>query len=40
MASYTMGSITLAGGMNKVSDAGGATGVDAEVAILNASFAF
>jgi len=40
MASYTMGSITLAGGMNNVSDAGGATGVDAEVAILNASFAF
>jgi outer membrane protein OmpU len=40
MASYTMGSITLAGGMNKVSDAGGSNGVDAEVAILNASFAF
>ena len=40
MASYTMGSITLAGGFNEVESAGGTSGKDAEVAILNASFAF
>ena len=40
MASYTMGSITLAGGFNEVESAGGTSGKDAEVATLNASFAF
>jgi outer membrane protein OmpU len=39
-ASYTMGSITLGGGFNKVESAGGAQKADAEVAMFNASFAF
>jgi len=39
-ASYTMGSITLGGAMNKVENVGGAAGSDAKVSILNASFAF
>jgi outer membrane protein OmpU len=39
-ASYTMGSITIAGGMNDVASAGGASGSDAEVSMLNVSFAF
>jgi outer membrane protein OmpU len=40
MASYTMGSITVAGGFNEVESAGGTSGKDAEVSILNLSFAF
>ena len=39
-ASYTMGSITLGGGFNSVESIGGGAGVDAEVAMFNASFAF
>jgi len=39
-ASYTMGSITLGGAMNKVENVGGAEATDASVSILNASFAF
>jgi len=39
-ASYTMGSITICGGFNEVEDAGGATGADAEVTMLNIAFAF
>jgi outer membrane protein OmpU len=39
-ASYTMGSITIAGGYNDVNSIGGATGSDAEVSMLNVSFAF
>ncbi len=39
-ASYTMGSITLGGGFNSVESAGGVQAADAEVAMLNASFAF
>jgi outer membrane protein OmpU len=39
-ASYTMGSITIGGGFNEVEDAGGATGADAEVTMLNIAFAF
>ena len=39
-ASYTMGSITIGGGFNEVEDAGGTTGSDAEVTMLNVAFAF
>jgi outer membrane protein OmpU len=39
-ASYTMGSITIGGGFNNVDSAGGAAGSDAEVTMLNVSFAF
>jgi outer membrane protein OmpU len=39
-ASYTMGSITVGGGFNEVEDAGGTTGSDAEVTMLNVAFAF
>ena len=39
-ASYTMGSITVGGGFNEVEDAGGTTGADAEVTMLNVAFAF
>jgi len=39
-ASYTMGSITLSGAMNKVEDANGTQGADAEATALNISFAF
>ena len=39
-ASYTMGSITIAGGYNDVNSIGGTTGSDAEVSMLNVSFAF
>jgi outer membrane protein OmpU len=39
-ASYTMGSITIAGGYNDVNSIGGATGSDAEVSMLNVAFAF
>ena len=39
-ASYTMGSITIAGGFNEVDDAGGSSGSNAEVTMLNVSFAF
>jgi outer membrane protein OmpU len=39
-ASYTMGSITLGGGFNKVESAGGTQNADAEVAMFNAAFAF
>ncbi len=39
-ASYTMGSITLAGGFNSVTSIGGANGSDAEVSMFNAAFAF
>ena len=39
-ASYTMGSITLAGGFNEVESIGGAASSDAEVAMFNAAFAF
>jgi len=39
-ASYTMGSITIAGGMNEVSSISGSSGSDAEVTMVNLSFAF
>jgi len=39
-ASYTMGSITIGGGFNEVDDAGGSSGSNAEVTMLNVSFAF
>tara|TARA_B100001057_G_scaffold385857_1_gene392686 strand:+ start:6610 stop:7536 length:927 start_codon:yes stop_codon:yes gene_type:complete len=39
-ASYTMGSITIAGGFNEVNSASGSTGSDAEVTMLNVAFAF
>jgi len=39
-ASYTMGSITLAGGFNKQESGGGTAANDAEVAMFNAAFAF
>jgi len=39
-ASYTMGSITIGGGFNEVDSAGGTSGSDAEVTMLNVSFAF
>jgi outer membrane protein OmpU len=39
-ASYTMGSITIAGGFNDANSIGGATGSDAEVSMLNVAFAF
>jgi outer membrane protein OmpU len=39
-ASYTMGSITIGGGFNNVDSAGGTAGSDAEVTMLNVSFAF
>jgi len=39
-ASYTMGSITIGGGMNDVNSAGGSSGSNAEVSMLNVSFAF
>ena len=39
-ASYTMGSITIAGGFNEVESAGGAANSDAEVTMLNLAFAF
>ena len=39
-ASYTMGSISLGGGINKVDSAGGAAGSDASVSMFNAAFAF
>ena len=39
-ASYTMGSITIGGGFNEVTSAGGAAGSDAEVTMLNLAFAF
>jgi outer membrane protein OmpU len=39
-ASYTMGSITIAGGFNEVDSAGGASDADVEVTMLNVSFAF
>ena len=39
-ASYTMGSITIGGGMNDVNSAGGTSGSNAEVSMLNVSFAF
>jgi len=39
-ASYTIGSITIGGGFNEVSDAGGTAGSDAEVTMLNLAFAF
>jgi outer membrane protein OmpU len=40
MASYTMGSITLAGGFNDVEHGSGTANNDAEATFLNASFAF
>ena len=39
-ASYTMGSITVAGGFNDVTSQSGSTGSDAEVTMLNVAFAF
>ena len=39
-ASYTMGSITIGGGFNEVTSAGGTAGSDAEVTMLNIAFAF
>ena len=39
-ASYTMGSITIGGGFNEVTSAGGTAGSDAEVTMLNLAFAF
>jgi outer membrane protein OmpU len=39
-ASYTMGSITIGGGFNKVESAGGAADSDGEVTMLNIAFAF
>ncbi len=39
-ASYTMGSIKLAGGINKVENQTGSAGSDAEVAMFNATFSF
>ena len=39
-ASYTMGSITIAGGFNDVTSISGSTGSDAEVTMLNVAFAF
>jgi len=39
-ASYTMGSITIAGGFNDANSIGGTTGSDAEVSMLNVAFAF
>ena len=39
-ASYTMGSITIAGGFNEQQSGGGTAANDAEVAMFNASFAF
>ena len=39
-ASYTMGSITIAGGYNDVESIGGAAGSDAEVTMVNVAFAF
>jgi len=39
-ASYTMGSITLAGGFNEQESGGGTAANDAEVAMFNAAFAF
>jgi len=39
-ASYTMGSISLGGGINKVDSAGGTAGSDASVSMFNAAFAF
>jgi outer membrane protein OmpU len=39
-ASYTMGSITIGGGFNEVTSAGGSSGSDAEVTMLNLAFAF
>ena len=39
-ASYTMGSITIAGAMNQVDSAGGTTAKDAESTSINISFAF
>ena len=39
-ASYTMGSITIKGGMNDVTSAGGSSGSNAEASMLNVSFAF
>lgn len=39
-ASYTMGSITIGGGMNEVESASGTAGSDAEVTMLNIAFAF
>jgi len=39
-ASYTMGSITIAGGYNDVNSISGAAGSDAEVSMLNVVFAF
>ena len=35
-----MGSITIGGGMNDVNSAGGSSGSNAEVSMLNVSFAF
>jgi len=35
-----MGSITIAGGMNEVSSISGSSGSDAEVTMVNLSFAF
>ena len=41
MASYTMGSISMGGGFNKLENASGSnTAVDAEASIFNISFAF
>ena len=40
MASYTMGSITLSGGINDVENGSGTDKNDAEASFLNASFAF
>ena len=41
MASYTMGSISMAGGFNKLENAGGSTSAaDVEASIFNISFAF
>jgi outer membrane protein OmpU len=39
-ASYTVGSITIGGGLNSVDSAGGSAGSDAEAAMLNLAFAF
>jgi outer membrane protein OmpU len=39
-ASYTMGSITIAGNMNSVDNIGGASGTNAEVTGVNIAFAF
>jgi len=39
-ASYTMGSITIAGGFNEQESGGGTAANDAEVAMFNAAFAF